>query len=166
MLPKVRRVSSILRNRQDSFPTNSKVMPSGERLSYKSSSSSSKSTEDGNNGMLNYSKTMETCIRVQLPEYLIKLCLVYIETLLYIVHVDNIDVSVPDDPSEIVPTNDDGQLSISSNPLIRRMSKRTIASFNERHYQPQENSQTSLEPIYARPSLNFSNPLRRLNSNN
>jgi hypothetical protein len=41
--------------------------------------------------------------------------------------------------------------------LSRRVSKRTTASFNERH-------QTSKVPIYSRPSFSFSNPLRRLNS--
>ncbi len=51
----------------------------------------------------------------------------------------------------------DEQQSISSNKLTRRVSKRTTASFNERH-------QTSKEPIYTRPSFTFSNPLRRLNS--
>jgi hypothetical protein len=53
----------------------------------------------------------------------------------------------------------DEQQSISSNKLIRRVSKRTTASFNERH-------QTSKGPIYTRPSFAFSNPLRRLNSKN
>jgi len=53
----------------------------------------------------------------------------------------------------------DEQQSTSSNKVIRRVSKRTTASFNERH-------QTSKEPIYTRPSFAFSNPLRRLNSKN
>jgi hypothetical protein len=57
MLPKLRRVSSILRNNNsnptESYPTNNKMIQSTERLSNKSSSSSSKSTEDGNNGKFN-----------------------------------------------------------------------------------------------------------------
>jgi hypothetical protein len=53
----------------------------------------------------------------------------------------------------------DEQQAISPSKVIRRMAKRTTASFNERH-------QTSKGPIYARPSFTFSNPLRRLNSKN
>jgi hypothetical protein len=53
----------------------------------------------------------------------------------------------------------DEQQSTSSNKVIRRVSKRTTASFNEHH-------QTSKGPIYTRPSFAFSNPLRRLNSKN
>ncbi|CAF0804155.1 unnamed protein product [Adineta steineri] len=126
MLPKIRRVSSILRN-------NNKSIQSTERLSNKSSSSSSKSTDDGHN--------------------------VYIETLLYIVHVDDIDlpISTTDEITEEMYDGGDEQQLNASNKLIRRMSKRTTASFNERH-------QTSNAPLYARPSFSFSNPLRRLNS--
>ncbi|CAF4437684.1 unnamed protein product, partial [Adineta steineri] len=118
---------SILRN-------NNKSIQSTERLSNKSSSSSSKSTDDGHN--------------------------VYIETLLYIVHVDDIDlpISTTDEITEEMYDGGDEQQLNASNKLIRRMSKRTTASFNERH-------QTSNAPLYARPSFSFSNPLRRLNSN-
>ena len=51
----------------------------------------------------------------------------------------------------------DEQQPIPSKQIVRRTSKRTTASFNERH-------QTSKGPVYARPSFAFSNPLRRLNS--
>ncbi|CAF0883461.1 unnamed protein product [Rotaria sordida] len=141
MLPKIRRVSSILRNNNnnnnnnnnESYTKNNKLIESADRLSNKSNSSSSKSTEDGNN--------------------------VYIETLLYIVHVDDIDlpVSTTDEVTEEMYDGGDEQQSTSSNKIIRRVSKRTTASFNERH-------QTSKVPIYTRPSFTFSNPLRRLNS--
>ncbi|UJR38465.1 hypothetical protein I4U23_031133 [Adineta vaga] len=134
MLPKIRRVSSILRkNNNDPSTTSNKFLQTTERLSNKSSSSSSKSTEDGNN--------------------------VYIETLLYIVHVDDIDLPIsPTDEitEEMYDAGDEQQLS-TLNQMNRRMSKRTTASFNERH-------QTSKEPIYSRPSFAFANPLRRLNS--
>ncbi len=54
MLPKIRRVSSILRNsNNDSYTKSNKLVQSTERLSNKSSSSSNKSTEDGNNGKFN-----------------------------------------------------------------------------------------------------------------
>ncbi|CAF3482635.1 unnamed protein product [Rotaria sp. Silwood1] len=140
MLPKIRRVSSILRNTittttndNESYTKNKKFVKSTDRLSNKSSSSSSKSTEDGSN--------------------------IYIETLLYIVHVDDIDlpVSTTDEVTEEMYDGGDEQQSISSNKLLRRVSKRTIASFNERHQTPEV-------PIYTRPSFSFSNPLRRLNS--
>lgn len=87
--------------------------------------------------------------------------IVYIETLLYIVHVDDVDlpVSATNEVTEEMYDGGDEQQSISSSKVIRRMSKRTTASFNERH-------QTSKGPIYARPSFAFSNPLRRLNSKN
>jgi hypothetical protein len=52
----------------------------------------------------------------------------------------------------------DEQQLTAPNKVIRRVSKRTTASFNERH-------QTSKVPIYSRPSFSFSNPLRRLHSN-
>ena len=84
----------------------------------------------------------------------------YVETLLYIVHVDDIDlpVSATDDVAEEMYDGGDEQQPNASNRLVRRMSKRTTASFNERH-------QLSNAPIYARPSSStFSNPLRRLNS--
>ena len=45
MLPKLRRVSSLLRN--------NKMAESTERLSNKSNSSSTKSIDDGNNGKFN-----------------------------------------------------------------------------------------------------------------
>jgi hypothetical protein len=85
--------------------------------------------------------------------------IVYIETLLYIVHVDDIDlpVSATDEITEEMYDGGDEQQSTSSNKVIKRISKRTTASFNERH-------QTSKGPIYTRPSFAFSNPLRRLNS--
>jgi len=51
----------------------------------------------------------------------------------------------------------DEQQLTESNKVIRRVSKRTTASFNERH-------QTSKVPIYTRPSFSFSNPLCGLNS--
>lgn len=87
------------------------------------------------------------------------ICLVYIETLLYIVHVDDIDLPVgnTNEVAEEMYDGGDEQQSNSPNRVIRRMSKRTTASFNERH-------QISKAPIYARPSFTFSNPLRRLNS--
>ncbi|CAF1583738.1 unnamed protein product [Adineta ricciae] len=135
MLPKIRRVSSILRktNNESSASNNQLIPQSNERLSNKSSSSSSKSTEDGNN--------------------------VYVETLLYIVHVDDIDlpISPTDDTAEEVYDVDNEQQLSTTNQMSRRLSKRTTASFNERH-------QTSKEPIYSRPSFTFANPLRRLNS--
>ena len=149
MLPKLRRVSSILRNTNtnDSNTNANKPIQSTERLSNKSSSSS---TEDGNNGEFN-------AINILLIK---SICLVYIETLLYIVHVDDIDLPVgdTDEVAEEMYDGGDEQQSNSPNRLIRRMSKRTTASFNERH-------QISKAPIYARPSFTFSNPLRRLNSN-
>ncbi|CAF4308983.1 unnamed protein product [Rotaria sp. Silwood2] len=135
MLPKLRRVSSILRNttnnNNEPYTKNNKMVESTDRLSNKSSSSSSKSTDDG----------------------------IYIETLLYIVHVDDIDLpaSTTDEVTEEMYDGGDEQQTISSNKLLRRISKRTTASFNERH-------QTSKVPIYTRPSFTFSNPLRRLNS--
>lgn len=81
--------------------------------------------------------------------------LVYVETLLYIVHVDDIDLPFSADTNEETSNVTDEQESIVSRPLVRRLSKRTTASFNERHP----------TPIYARPSFSFTNPLRRLNSN-
>ena len=54
------------------------------------------------------------------------------------------------------------QQSVSPSKGIRRMSKRTAASFNERyHYRQDETPQV---PIYTRPLFAFSNPLRCLNS--
>lgn len=79
---------------------------------------------------------------------------------MYIVHVDDIDLPVGDKDEvveEMYDGGDEQQQSNSPNRVIRRMSKRTTASFNERH-------QISKAPIYARPSSTFSNPLRRLNS--
>ena len=64
--------------------------------------------------------------------------LVYTQTLLYIVHVDEIDV---------------GNEKQHSSKMIRRVSKRTTASFNER------------EGVSTPSSFSFSNPFRRLNSN-
>ena len=66
----------------------------------------------------------------------------YTQTLLYIVHVDEIETD-----------NDSKQLSSK---IIRRISKRTTASFNEREGQM---------PVATPPSFSFSNPFRRLNSN-
>lgn len=66
---------------------------------------------------------------------------VYTQTLLYIVHVDEIELG-----------NDIQQ----SNKIIRRVSKRTTASFNE---------QDGQIPISTPTSFSFSNPFRRLNSN-
>ena len=88
--------------------------------------------------------------------------IVYIETLLYIVHVDDIDL-VADEVTEEMYDGGDEQQSALSNKLIRRVSKRTTASFNERHHCRED--QTMKVPIYTRPSFGFSNPLRRLNSN-
>ncbi len=80
--------------------------------------------------------------------------------MLYIVHVDDIDlpVSATDEVTEEMYDAGDEQQLTESNKVIRRISKRTTASFNERH-------QTSKVPIYSRPSFSFSNPLRRLHSN-
>lgn len=85
--------------------------------------------------------------------------IVYIETLLYIVHVDDIDLSLSmnDDIIEEISKVPEEQQLTSSNNARRCTSKRTTASFNERH-------QTSKQPLYRRPSVSFSNPLRRLNS--
>jgi hypothetical protein len=90
--------------------------------------------------------------------------IVYIETLLYIVHVDDIELplSAADEVSEEMYDGGDEQQTALSNKLIRRVSKRTTASFNERHHFQQD--QTAKVPIYTRPSFSFSNPLRRLNS--
>ena len=85
--------------------------------------------------------------------------IVYVETLLYIVHVDDIDLpisSTDGTTEEVYDVGNEQQLS-TTNQMSRRLSKRTTASFNERH-------QTSKEPIYSRPSFAFANPLRRLNS--
>jgi hypothetical protein len=60
---------------------------------------------------------------------------------LYIVNVDEIEL---------------GHDTQQSNKLIRRVSKRTTASFNEREGQM---------PISTPSSFSFSNPFRRLNSN-
>ncbi len=70
--------------------------------------------------------------------------IVYTQTLLYIVHVDEIELG-----------NDVNEKQ-QSNKVIRRVSKRTTASFNEREGQM---------PISTPPSFSFSNPFRRLNSN-
>lgn len=85
--------------------------------------------------------------------------LVYIETLLYIVHVDDIDlpVSIENEINEEMYDGGDEQQSIPSTKVFRRLSKRTTASFNERH-------QFKKEAICPRSSFTFSNPLRRLNS--
>lgn len=49
--------------------------------------------------------------------------------------------------------------------MIRRLSKRTTASFNENHRRQDTSiNETLPEPIYSRPSFSFTNPLRRLNS--
>ncbi len=75
--------------------------------------------------------------------------------------MDDIDLpaSAIDEVTEEMYDGGDEQQSAASKKVIRRMSKRTTASFNERH-------QTSKEPIYSRPSFAFSNPLKRLNSKN
>jgi hypothetical protein len=70
--------------------------------------------------------------------------IVYTQTLLYIVHVDEIELEHD--------MNDKQQ----SNKVMRKVSKRTTASFNEREGQV---------PISTPPSFSFSNPFRRLNSN-
>ncbi|CAM4969471.1 unnamed protein product [Rotaria socialis] len=136
MLPKIRRVSSILYNNinenndgDNSYTQNNKLLQSIECLSNKSTDSA----EDENN--------------------------IYIETLLYIVHVDDIDLpaSITDDVRDEMYYGSGEQQSISLNKVIKRTAKRTTASFNERH-------QTSKASIYTRPSFSFSNPLRRLNS--
>lgn len=90
------------------------------------------------------------------------LFLVYVETLLYIVHVDDIDIPLSNDIQEETYDGGDEQGSISLHPLARRLSKRTTASFNERHQRT--TNQPERIPIYTRPSFSFSNPLRRLNS--
>jgi len=67
--------------------------------------------------------------------------IVYTQTLLYIVHVDEIEL---------------GQDIQQSTKVMRRVSKRTTASFNEREGQL---------PTSTPSSFSFSNPFRRLNSN-
>lgn len=71
----------------------------------------------------------------------IRIDLVYTQTLLYIVHVDDIETE-----------NHDKQ---QPSKLVRRVSKRTTASFNE---------QQGNLPVSTPPSFSFSNPFRRLNS--
>jgi len=115
MLPKLRRISSVLRTNSNNNNDQST-----------DSNSSGKSTDDNT---------------------------VYVETLLYIVHVDDIDVPIPMKEKikeEMYDGGDEQQIS-SSNQIVRRFSKRTTASFNERHQ-------------LTKPSFTFSNPLRRLNS--
>ncbi|CAF1415217.1 unnamed protein product [Rotaria sp. Silwood1] len=102
----------------NSFIINNKLTSSIDRLSNKSSSSSS---ADENN--------------------------VYTETLLYIVHVDEIKLTTDQEHD----TNDKQQ----SSQLMRRISKRTTASFNER--EQNREIQTSTPP-----SFSFSNPFRHL----
>jgi hypothetical protein len=68
--------------------------------------------------------------------------------LLYIVNVDEIELG-----NDQVPDINDKQ---QSNKVTRKVSKRTTASFNER--QEYRGMQTP-------PSFSFSNPFRRLNSN-
>ncbi|CAF3686044.1 unnamed protein product [Rotaria sordida] len=109
----------------NSYTTNNKLTSSTDRLSNKSSSSSS---ADENN--------------------------VYTETLLYIVHVDEIKLTA-DQEYDI---NDKQK----SSQVMRRISKRTTASFNER--QQNQEIQTSNVPISTPPSFSFSNPFRRLNN--
>ncbi|CAF1102330.1 unnamed protein product [Adineta ricciae] len=76
---------------------------------------------------------------------------VYTQTLLYIVHVD-----------EIESTTVDGQ---QSNKPIRKVSKRTTASFNEQQEQQQQRHfHTPKLPPSTPPSFSFSNPFRRLNN--
>jgi len=114
-LPKLRRISSVLRTNSNNNNDQST-----------DSNSSGKSTDDNT---------------------------VYVETLLYIVHVDDIDVPIPMNEKineEMYDGGDEQQIS-SSNQIVRRFSKRTTASFNERHQ-------------LTKPSFTFSNPLRRLNS--
>ncbi|CAF4263444.1 unnamed protein product [Rotaria sp. Silwood2] len=110
----------------NSYTINNKLASSTDRLSNKSSSSSS---ADGNN--------------------------VYTETLLYIVHVDEIKLTNDQEPD----TNDKQK----SSQVTRRVSKRTTASFNER--QQNQEIQTSNVLTSTPPSFSFSNPFRRLNSN-
>ncbi|CAF1105616.1 unnamed protein product [Adineta steineri] len=71
---------------------------------------------------------------------------VYTQTLLYIVHVDEIELG-----NDQVYENNDNQ-------LMRRISKRTTASFNE----SQNEIQTPRLPIATPPSISFSNPFRHL----
>ena len=77
--------------------------------------------------------------------------LVYTETLLYIVHVD-----------DIRSTSDQEHDNQKLNQVTRRVSKRTTASFNERkkYREISKSNVSSSTP----PSFNFSNPFRRLNS--
>lgn len=70
--------------------------------------------------------------------------LVYTQTLLYIVHVDEIE------------SGTNGNDKQQSSKLIRKISKRTTATFNDREGQM---------PISTPASFSFSNPFRRLNSN-
>ena len=87
--------------------------------------------------------------------YIFSIDLVYTETLLYIVHVDEIKLTTDQEHD----TNDKQK----SSQVMRRISKRTTASFNER--QQNREIQTSNIPISTPPSFSFSNPFRRLNSN-
>lgn len=86
--------------------------------------------------------------------YLFSIDIVYTETLLYIVHVDEIEVGT----DQIHDTYDKQQ----SSTVIRRFSKRTTASFNEQ--QSYREVQTPKVPISTPPTFSFSNPFRRLNS--
>jgi hypothetical protein len=152
----------MLRSHLDASASNAQVTTSNEHLSNRSSTSSSRSADDGNNGRLNFLAQHVNGERVHRTNDLFCF-LVYIETLLYIVHVDDIDLPLSTDvTTEEMYDGGDEQASISSNKLVRHLSKRTTASFNERH---QRTVPTAHVPIYARPSLGFSNPLRRLNSN-
>jgi hypothetical protein len=74
--------------------------------------------------------------------------------LLYIVHVDEIELAT----DQVHDTYDKQQ----SNKVMRRVSKRTTASFNEQ--QSYREVQTPKLPISTPPSFSFSNPFRRLNS--
>ncbi|UJR07696.1 hypothetical protein I4U23_011981 [Adineta vaga] len=74
---------------------------------------------------------------------------VYTQTLLYIVHVDDIESTMIDKQQ--------------SNKVIRRISKRTTASFNEQQELPR-NIHTPRLPPSTPPSFSFSNPFRRLNN--
>ncbi|CAM4775136.1 unnamed protein product [Rotaria magnacalcarata] len=124
MLPKVRRFLNDTKN--NSYTTNNKLTSSIDRLSNKSSSSSS--TDENN---------------------------VYTETLLYIVHVDEVKLATDQKHHD---THDKQK----SNQLTREVSKRTTASFNERR-QHREIQAPNVPPSTP-PSFSFSNPFRRLNN--
>ena len=97
--------------------------------------------------MVRPNSSLCTCV------HLFSIVIVYTQTLLYIVHVDEIESAT----DQVLDTNDKQQ----SNKIMRKVSKRTTASFNE---QQDQGVQTPKLPTSTPPSFSFSNPFRRLNS--